>query len=323
MAKPRVIITGGAGFIGSNFARMLVKNNFADHVTIVDKLTYAGTLANIRDIFSDVNFVAGDICSPEMTGLIDQFKPDIIFNFAAETHVDNSIADSGIFMRSNIIGVKNILDAILVSNPYCRFVQISTDEVYGQLGKTDPPFTEDDKLEPRNPYSASKASADLFVLAYKETYDLDVIITRCCNNFGPNQHLEKFLPKMITNALLDKEIPVYGKGEQVREWIYVEDHCAGIWDAGTFGTNGFSYNFGSGEEYSNIELTKLILKMLDKPESLISFVIDRKGHDFRYAVDSESAYVDLNWTNNTPLMKGLQKTIDFYSEFVQKGMVKV
>lgn len=314
---PRILITGGAGFIGSNFAKYVVQNALADDVMIIDKLTYAGSVANISEIFKEVSFVAGDICSPEVNQLLAMFKPDVIFNFAAETHVDNSIADSGVFMRSNILGVKNLLDALIVSCPNARFVQISTDEVYGQLKAGDDAFVETDILSPRNPYSASKGSADLFVNAYCETFDVDAVITRCCNNYGPNQHFEKLIPKTIINALNDEQIPVYGEGLQQREWIFVIDHCRAIWKAYIYGAKRNVYNIGTGDEIKNIDLVTTILKILNKPTSLITFVKDRKGHDFRYAVDTLKTYRDLHWEPQESFRIGIEKTINFYKNNIK------
>jgi len=310
----RVVITGAAGFIGSHFLRSLVENQLcisSSEITVVDLLTYASNYEDISDLIEGrkVDFKRGDISSHEFMSEILK-KADLVVNFAAESHVDKSIEDSSAFIKTNVLGVDVILN-ILKENKKCRFVQISTDEVYGsvELGEWD----EKCSLSPNSPYSASKASADLLTLAYARTHGVDAVITRCSNNYGPNQNLEKFIPTCINQILKNKKIPIYGNGMQKREWIHVSDHCKGIATAITHGKSGEIYNIGSGIELTNISLASQILKVLKKDESLIEYVEDRKGHDYRYAVDYKKIR-DLGFVNEIDFKQGLEQTINWYKE---------
>lgn len=310
----KLLITGGAGFIGANFIHWLLNNQ--SHVSIVclDALTYAGNLANLdlalKNYPERLMFIKGNICDASLTEKLIS-EADAVLNFAAESHVDRSIDGPKIFIETNINGTFNLLEKVKKLKPKIRFVQISTDEVYGSLGESGK-FTEETPLAPNSPYSASKASADLLVRAYHHTFNLDTIITRCSNNYGPLQFPEKLIPLMVSNALSEKKLPVYGNGMNVRDWIYVEDHCAGIWQAFTKGKSGEVYNFGGESEYPNIEIVKQILKILKKSESLIEFVKDRPGHDFRYAMDNTKSRRELDWSPKVSFSEGLYKTIDWY-----------
>jgi len=308
----RVVITGAAGFIGSHFVRMLVENRLgfeADEITVVDLLTYASNYEEISELVENktIIFKKGDISSP---GFINQIikDADLVINFAAESHVDRSINDSSAFMQTNVLGVDVMLNA-LRENKKCRFVQISTDEVYGtiEFGKWDEKFP----LAPNSPYSASKASADLLALAYSRTHGIDVVITRCSNNFGPNQHMEKLIPTCIYKALLGEKIPIYGDGMQKREWIHVSDHCEGIATAVVYGESGEIYNIGSGHEQTNISLAKLILNEVGRESSQIQHVADRKGHDFRYAVNF-GKIEKIGFQPKVKFEDGLKETIYWY-----------
>ena len=275
-----VFITGGAGFIGSNFAHYMSQYD----VVILDKLTYAANMDNLHPLDFPVKGV--DLAyKKRLEELFNQYKPKFIFNFAAESHVDNSINNVHPFIDSNIIGTVNLLDLSVKYNVE-RFHHISTDEVYGSLEYDDPPFTETTPYNPLNPYSASKAASDHFVMTYHNTYGLPVVITNCSNNYGPRQHIEKLIPKTISNIMSNKKIPVYGKGENIRDWIYVEDHCRGILDVFHGGKTGEKYNIGGECELRNIDLVKMIIKLMDASEDLIEFVDDRPGHDLRYAIDN-------------------------------------
>jgi dTDP-glucose 4,6-dehydratase len=308
----RVVITGAAGFIGSHFLRMLVENSLCIHaneITVVDLLTYASSYDDISDLVDDkkVKFEQGDISSHDF--MADVLKEaNLVINFAAESHVDKSIVDSSAFIKTNVFGVDVILN-ILREIKNCRFVQISTDEVYGSIaeGEWDERFA----LAPNSPYSASKASADLLTQAYARTHGLDTVITRCSNNYGPNQNREKFIPTCINQILSGEKIPVYGNGMQKREWIYVTDHCRGIAIAIAKGISGEIYNIGSGVELTNISLARQILERFGKDESQIEFVEDRKGHDYRYAVDYNKIE-KLGFRNEVTFQQGLAQTIDWY-----------
>jgi dTDP-glucose 4,6-dehydratase len=305
------IVTGGCGFIGSNFVNFLAEF-VKGEIIVLDNLTYAGDSNNL--VKSDnVRVVQCDITDKKCVhDLIMHNQPASIFHFAAESHVDNSITDPTIFVHTNTVGTMNLLQAVKECSPETRFVHISTDEVYGALDHDGPSFLETKVLEPNNVYSASKAGADLLVRAYHKTFGLDVVTTRCCNNYGPHQHTEKLLPKVIHNALNDVEIPVYGKGDNVREWIYVLDHCKAIWEVENCGISGEIYNIGSGIEISNLDLVKKVLTSVKKPFNLIKFVTDRPGHDFRYSIDSsklKSCTAELKFTD---FDKGLKKTIEWY-----------
>lgn len=306
-----ILITGGCGFIGTNFVRhMLEKYDY--NIINLDKLTYAGNLENLEDVAGDsrYTFVRGDIASP--TDLESVFgKPiDIIVNFAAESHVDRSIMDPDTFIKTNINGTFNLLE-MARKKGIKRFVQISTDEVYGSLGKTGA-FREDTPLSPNSPYSASKTSADILAMAYFKTYGMPVIVTRCSNNYGPYQFPEKLIPLIITNALADMELPVYGDGLNVRDWIHVKDHCAAIDLVVHKGEDGNIYNIGASNERANIEIVKLVLEILGKPESLIRYVKDRPGHDRRYAIDSGKITEKLGYKPGVDFTGGMRETVEWY-----------
>jgi dTDP-glucose 4,6-dehydratase len=320
MKDPVFLITGGAGFIGSNFIHFLLR--YYDDIRIInfDGLTYAGNLHSLVDIQNDprYTFVKGDIADKsEINTVFRRFNPDFVINFAAESHVDRSIREPGVFIRTNVLGVQNLLD-LSVKSSVKKFVQISTDEVYGSLGPRGY-FTESTPLNPRSPYSASKASADLLASAYHTTYDLPVNITRCSNNYGPFQFPEKLIPLTILNCLSYKKIPVYGDGLNVRDWIHVEDHCSAIDLVLNKGVPGEVYNVGANTERSNIEIVKLIIKILadlcpdlNISEDLIMYVEDRKGHDRRYAINSTKIQKELHWKPSIPFEQGLKNTIRWY-----------
>jgi len=296
-----ILVTGGAGFIGSHFVNKFYKKY---NITVIDSMTYAASIDNINpEFFNGDNFYPKDICyTDSYEFIIRDGNFDAIINFAAESHVDNSIESPSSFTTTNIIGTQNLLDLARKYNVK-KFVQISTDEVYGHLGENDSPFTETTPLNPRSPYSATKASADLLVLSYVNTFNMNACITRCSNNFGENQHEEKLIPKIVKNAIENKKIPIYGKGQNIRDWIYVEDHIDGIEKAMLKGKKGEVYNFGGNSEISNIELCKKILSILDKKTSLINFVGDRLGHDFRYAIDYTKSNKELGWSPKYNLSK--------------------
>ncbi|MFG0336062.1 MAG: dTDP-glucose 4,6-dehydratase [Maioricimonas sp. JB049] len=311
----RLLVTGGCGFIGSNFIRHCLATRDEIEITNVDKLTYAGNLENLADLEGDarLRFRRGDICDRELVrSVLAEATPDAVLNFAAESHVDRSILDSGPFVQTNVTGTQVQMDACREAG-ISRFVLISTDEVYGSLGATGL-FTEQTPLAPNSPYSASKAAADLLVRSYVQTFDFPAIITRCSNNYGPYQFPEKLIPLFISNALNDRPLPVYGKGENVRDWIHVLDHCRGIEAALERGRVGGVYNFGGNCELQNIDLTRTLLRLLDKPESLIRYVTDRPGHDLRYAIDSSKAEQELGWSPQVDFAEGLRETIDWYRD---------
>jgi len=301
-----VFITGGAGFIGSNFAHLMSPYD----VVILDKLTYAGDVDNLYPLDYPIKGV-DLVYKNRLEELFNQYKPKFIFNFAAETHVDNSIDNVHPFIDSNIIGTVNLLDLSVKYNVE-RFHHISTDEVYGSLGYDDSPFTETTPYNPLNPYSASKAASDHFVMTYHNTYGLPVTITNCSNNYGPRQHIEKLIPKTIFNIMSNKKIPVYGKGENIRDWIYVEDHCKGILDIFYGGKIGEKYNIGGECEVRNIDLIKMIIKLMGASEDLIEFVDDRPGHDLRYAIDNAKIKNTVSFKPQHTLEEGLKKTIKWY-----------
>jgi len=309
----KLLITGGAGFIGSNFVRYMVNKYPNYNIVNLDLLTYAGNLENLKDIENAPNykFVRGDIADREfINGLFQEEKFDYVLNFAAESHVDRSITDPGIFVQTNIQGTLALLDAAKTLGVK-KYLQVSTDEVYGTLGETGY-FTEETPLAANSPYSASKAGADLLVRAYNETFGLPVNITRCSNNYGPFHFPEKLIPLMIINALNDKELPVYGDGLNVRDWLHVEDHCQAIDLVLHNGRDGEVYNVGGNNERTNIEIVKTILKALDKPESLIKYVKDRPGHDRRYAIDATKLRTELGWTPKYTFETGIKQTIQWY-----------
>lgn len=312
-----ILITGAAGFIGANFAEFYVAKHPDYKVVVLDKLTYAGNLDNLKNVMDKITFVQGDICDFEFVK--DVFKKyDIngVIHFAAESHVDNSIKDPFVFTHTNVIGTHTILEAARVSwgeGSQNKFVHISTDEVYGTLGDTGY-FTETTQISPNSPYSASKASSDLIARAYFETYKMNVSITNCSNNYGPYQHNEKLIPHMIKRALNNEKLPVYGTGKNIRDWLYVEDHCEAIDLVFENGKAGERYNIGGHNEKRNIDIVKLILAHLGKSEDLIEFVEDRKGHDFRYAIDPSKIKRELGWEPKTKFEDGIIKTIDWYLE---------
>lgn len=311
-----IVITGGAGFIGSNFIFYYLKKHPDDRVICLDCLTYAGNLSTLRSVMSNpqFRFVKADITDPKaVETLFEEEKPDVIVNFAAESHVDRSIEDPSVFLKTNILGTQVLMDACRKFG-IKRFHQVSTDEVYGDLPLDRPDlfFTEETPLHTSSPYSASKASADLLVLAYHRTYGLPVTISRCSNNYGPYQFPEKLIPLMIANALANKPLPVYGKGENVRDWLYVEDHCKAIDLILYGGKEGEVYNIGGHNEMRNIDIVKLICRKLGKSESLITFVTDRKGHDRRYAIDPTKIHNELGWLPETRFSDGIGLTIDWY-----------
>jgi dTDP-glucose 4,6-dehydratase len=309
----KLLVTGGAGFIGSNFVRYMV-NKYPEYVIVnLDLLTYAGNLENLKDIENAANykFVRGDIADREfINGLFQEEKFDYVLNFAAESHVDRSITDPGIFVQTNIQGTLALLDAAKTFG-VTKYLQVSTDEVYGTLGETGY-FTEETPLAANSPYSASKAGSDLLVRAYHETFGLPINITRCSNNYGPFHFPEKLIPLMIINALHDKELPIYGDGLNIRDWLHVEDHCQAIDLVLHKGRNGEVYNVGGNNERTNIEIVKTILKHLNKPESLMKFVTDRPGHDRRYAIDATKLRTELGWSPKYNFETGIEQTINWY-----------
>jgi dTDP-glucose 4,6-dehydratase len=315
-----ILVTGGAGFIGSNFINTFLGRNDGCNIINLDKLTYAADLKYLKDVEDHPGyiFIQGDICDSELVeDIMEQYRPDAVVNFAAESHVDRSIGDPCIFAVTNILGVMTLMDAArrIWKDPGSgkqRFLQVSTDEVYGSITCGQEPFSEESPLMPNSPYSASKASADLMVRAYVRTYGFPAVITRCCNNYGPCQNPEKFIPTCIINAMQDRPIPIYGDGSNIREWIYVKDHCDAIAKALFGGEPGEIYNIGSGEELSNIELAKLILSIMDKPLDLIQMVKDRPGHDFRYALDCRKAEEKLGFRCSERFEERIRETVDWY-----------
>ena len=309
----KILVTGGLGFIGSNFCKHVLKKHPDFDLINVDKMGLGANPANLHDIDKNkrYNFVKGDICNPEFMHKIIT-DVDVIVNIAAETHVDRSIADPYMFLLNNTMGTFTVLEAVRKHDKRIRLVHVSTDEVYGQALKGS--FAESDPLDPTNPYSASKAAADMFALAYHKTYDLNVSITRCTNNFGPYQLPEKFIPKTIIRALRDLPVPIYGSGTNIRDWIYVQDHCEAIDAVMREGKAGEVYNLSAGNEFPNIEIAKKILALLDKPETLITFVEDRPGHDVRYSLDSTKTRSTLNWQPKFSFKKSLESTVRWYVE---------
>mgnify|MGYP000297658195 CR=1 FL=1 len=310
----RVIVTGGAGFIGSNLIRLVLRERPDWEVVNFDLLTYAGNLESLRDVedHPHYRFVKGDVADPDA---VDRAMAGCrwVLHLAAESHVDRSIEDPGPFLQTNVIGTRVMLDAAR-KHGVERFVQVSTDEVYGSLAPDAPSFTESSPLDPSSSYSASKAAGDLLARAYFKTFDLPVVITRCSNNLGPFQFPEKLVPLLIRNALMDRPIPVYGDGMQVRDWIYVDDHCRALILALESGRPGEVYNIGGGGEITNLDLIKLCLKKIGKPESLITFVKDRPGHDRRYAMDSRKIQRELGWKARYSLAQAVDMTVNWYRE---------
>ena len=310
-----VLVTGGAGFIGSNFVRMIADGSLPQisQVTVLDKLTYAGVVENLDSAQSmtGYSFVQGDICDSTLVAslLVDV---DAVINFAAESHVDRSIAGAADFVQTNIVGVQTLLDACKAVDRKIRFVQISTDEVYGSIESGS--WTEEWPLLPNSPYSASKAGGELLARSYNKTHGLDVVITRCSNNYGPFHFPEKLIPLFVTNLLEGKKIPVYGSGKNVRDWLHVDDHCRGIYAALTKGRAGQTYNIGGGRELTNLEITDLILQAMGADSSSIEYVEDRKGHDLRYSVDWSKSKNELGYEPQVTFEEGLAQTIQWYRD---------
>lgn len=312
----KLIVTGGAGFIGGNFVHYMLQEHPGDQIICLDKLTYAGNLSTLADVMDHPNFqfVKMDICDRDSVyGLFEKEKPDVVINFAAESHVDRSIENPEIFLQTNIIGTSVLMDACRKYGIQ-RYHQVSTDEVYGDLPLDRPDlfFTEETPIHTSSPYSSSKAGADLLVMAYYRTYGLPVTISRCSNNYGPYHFPEKLIPLMIINALHDRPLPIYGDGLNVRDWLYVEDHCRAIDLIIRKGKVGEVYNVGGHNEMRNIDIVKLICQELGKPESLITHVTDRKGHDRRCAIDPEKIHRELGWLPETKFADGIKKTIQWY-----------
>jgi len=309
----KILVTGGAGFIGSSFVRYVLRTQPGVEIINYDLLTYAGNLRNLEEIASDsrYRFVRGDIADNDsVRAVFEDNRLDAVVNFAAETHVDRSIEDSTPFVRSNIVGTQCLLDnahRFRVS----RFVQISTDEVYGSLGP-EGAFREDTPIDPSSPYSASKAGADMLVLSYFRTHKFPIVITRCTNNYGPYQFPEKLIPVLIANAMNDRSLPIYGDGLNVREWIFADEHSRAVWLALSRGREGEVYNIGSGQEKTNLEVVRAVLKLLGKPESLITYVKDRPGHDRRYAMDCSKIRREWGWQSEMEFSEGLAQTIEWY-----------
>ena len=311
-----LLITGGMGFIGSNLIRYLLKSNHDLKIINVDKLTYAGNLENLKGIEQEYpkkySFYRKDICDFDaMDKITGNEKVHYIINFAAESHVDRSIDNPSLCCETNFIGTQVLLNVARKHN-IIKYIQISTDEVYGSLDFNEVPFQENFPLSPSSPYSASKAAADLLVIAYYKTFNLPINITRCSNNYGPYQFPEKLIPLVINNAMHDKNLPVYGEGINIRDWIYVNDHCSAILKVLLDGTEGEIYNIGGNSEISNLNLVRKILKILNKPESLITFVKDRPGHDLRYAINYNKMSKDLGWKPETNFDRGLNMTVQWY-----------
>lgn len=305
-----IFVTGGAGFIGSNFVHFLTERT-DEEIVIVDRFSYAADMMNLYPL-AQHNIARVDISNMgDLKNLFDRYRPSKIFHFAAESHVDNSIKDVTPFIESNVIGTVNLL-RLSVDHGIEMFHHISTDEVYGSLGYDDPSFTEETNYDPQNPYSASKAASDHFVTAFHNTYGLPVKITNCSNNYGPRQNVEKLIPKTITNILRGNKIPVYGKGENIRDWIYVEDHCEAIYEVFNRGKVGEKYNVGGECEVKNIDLVKTLLNLLNASEDLIEYVQDRPGHDLRYSINNAKINSELGWSPKYSLESGLEKTIKWY-----------
>lgn len=309
----RVLVTGGLGFIGSNFCRYMLTKHSDIELINIDKVGIGANPANLSDFENDsrYTFIKGDICNPLLVKK-EAHQVDSIVNIAAETHVDRSIADPFVFLQNNTLGTFTVLETVRKHNPKVRVVQVSTDEVYGQTLQGS--FTEKEPLSPSNPYSASKAAADMFALSYHTTYGLNVSITRCTNNFGPYQLPEKLIPKTIIRALKGDPIPIYGSGGNIRDWIYVQDHCEAIEAVLNGGKQGEVYNISAGNEISNIDIAKNILSLLKKPETLITFVEDRPGHDLRYSLDSTKTRSELGWQPKFSFVEAFEATVKWYVE---------
>ena len=313
-----IIVTGGAGFIGSNYLYYTLDAHPEDRVVCLDQLTYAGNLNTLKPILHDdrLRFARVDICDRQQVfQLFEEEKPDAVIHFAAESHVDRSIREPGLFTQVNVMGTCVLLDACRAFR-VPRFHQVSTDEVYGDLplDRPDLLFTEDSPLRPSSPYSASKAGADLAALAYARTFGLHVTVSRCSNNYGPCQFPEKLIPLMVVNALNDRPLPVYGTGKNVRDWLHVQDHCRAIDSILRHGRPGDVYNVGGHSERSNLDIVRAVLRALEKPDGLITFVADRQGHDLRYAIDPGKLERELHWTPDVPFQEGLSETIRWYRD---------
>lgn len=310
-----ILITGAAGFIGSNFVEYFNKKYPDYRLVVLDKLTYAGNIHNLDNVIDKIDFVQGDICDYEFVmDLFKKYNINGVIHFAAESHVDNSIKEPFLFTKTNVLGTHTLLEAARCTwgeESTNKFVHISTDEVYGSL-KDDGFFTETSPIKPNSPYSASKASSDLIALAYYKTFKMNVTVTNCSNNYGPYQHNEKLIPHMIKLAMNNEKLPVYGTGKNIRDWLYVEDHCKAIDMVYHNGRAGERYNIGGHNEKKNIDIVKLILQHLGKSEDLIEYVADRKGHDFRYAIDPTKIKNELGWYPETKFEDGIIKTIDWY-----------
>jgi dTDP-glucose 4,6-dehydratase len=311
----KILVTGAAGFIGSNFVRMIARGTFTGFsgIKVLDKLTYAGVKSNLDSLanLSNFEFAQGDICNPSVVSrLLDE--ADAVINFAAESHVDRSINGASYFVQTNIVGVQVLLDAIKASGRKIRFLQVSTDEVYGSIQSGS--WTEDWPLQPNSPYSASKASGELLARSYNKTHGMDVVITRCSNNYGTHHFPEKLIPLFITNLIEGRKVPVYGTGENVRDWLHVDDHCRGIYSVLMNGRSGEVYNIGGGRELTNNEITSLILEAMGADESSIEYVEDRKGHDLRYSVDWTKINRELGYEPKVKFEDGLRETIQWYRD---------
>jgi dTDP-glucose 4,6-dehydratase len=307
----RALVTGGAGFIGSNLVKYLLglENSKISSIKVLDKLTYSGTLTNLKDLPKDsIEFIQGDIIDSTVAHEATS-KIDVVFHLAAESHVDRSIDSSRVFIETNALGTQSLLEAAL-KNDVGTFIHVSTDEVYGSINQGS--WTEDFPLSPNSPYSASKAASDLIALAYTRTYGMDIRVTRCSNNYGPNQFPEKVIPLFVTNLIDGKKVPLYGNGKNVRDWLHVSDHCAGIYLAFLSGKRGEIYNIGGGRELDNLELTKIILKEFNVGEERIDYVQDRKGHDLRYSLDISKAQKELGYSPQIDFEAGLKSTINWY-----------
>jgi dTDP-glucose 4,6-dehydratase len=311
-------VTGGLGFIGSNFVISHLKKYPSDEVVILDNHSYSANGSNLNGFWEDwrLNVKKVDICNLEfLEHMYHDYDPHITFHFAAESHVDNSIVGDDSFINTNVIGTHNVLKCIKKYGG--KLVHISTDEVYGSLSHDDPPFTENTPYNPRNPYSATKAASDHLVRAYVNTHNIDAVVTNCSNNYGPRQHKEKFIPTVISNIKNNTPVPVYGNGTNVRDWLFVEDHCDALLTIGQNFKRGERYNIGGGHEMSNLEMVTLILDLMGKPvhmyQNWINFVTDRKGHDFRYAMDSSKLERELRWKAKTKIVDGLTKTLEWYN----------
>jgi dTDP-glucose 4,6-dehydratase len=305
----RVLITGGAGFIGSNFVHYMLNTHQSVELVVLDKLTYAGNVENLKDVLDSIRFVKGDICDEGPVKLLMK-DCDCVINFAAETHVDKSIVNSAAFVQTDILGTQVLIEAAK-DNQIERFVQVSTDEVYGSIRSGS--FSESDKLDPSSPYAASKAGADILLSSYFKTYKFPCVITRSANNYGPYQHPEKLIPHFITSAIRNNKLTVYGQGHNIRDWIHVEDNCKAIDYVRQMGKTGEVYNIGAGNEKSNLDVTKAILQLLDKPSTLMTFTKDRLGHDFRYSLDC-SKIKALGWQPRISFEDGLEQTVRWYQE---------